>query len=197
MRELKVGDRLYPFPHTGDLDWGEDVYEWAEAVSQTLGSITNISLPEGGAAGQILSKKTDDNYDVEWINAPSGGGMPVTYTAALPLDLVGSEFQLKAAPNTDDMLIWNGTAWAYTLKSSVGRTYTAGAGLALNADTFSIPANGITETMITNAIISRDKLKTTNTGSDGNVLTRTASGLTWAALEEGVADLSNVKVDQV
>ena len=56
MRELKVGTKLYPFPHTGDLDWGEDVYEWAEAVSQTLGGITNISLPEGGALDKYFLK---------------------------------------------------------------------------------------------------------------------------------------------
>ena len=171
MRELKVGTKLYPFPHTGDLDWGEDVYEWAEAVSQTLGGITNISLPEGGASGQILSKASDDNYDVAWINAPSGGGMPTTYTAAPPLDLVGNEFQLKAAPNTDDMLIWDGTAWAYTLKTSVGREYNAGAGLTLlNTATFAILDNSIKENMITDSVVSLAKLKTTNTGSAGQVL---------------------------
>ena len=185
MRELKVGTKLYPFPHTGDLDWGEDVYEWAEAVSQTLGGITNISLPEGGASGQILSKASDDDYDVAWINAPSGGGMPTTYTAALPLVLNGSEFELKGGNNADDLLVWDGNAWTYALKSSVGRTYTAGDGLNLTNESFSIPTDGIKELMLTDSIVSLAKLKTTNTGSAGQVLTQTDSGLTWATVESG------------
>lgn len=30
-------------------------------------------VPKGGVAGQILAKKTDNDYDTEWIDAPSGG----------------------------------------------------------------------------------------------------------------------------
>lgn len=30
-------------------------------------------VPAGGTSGQILSKKTDTDYDVEWVNAPAGG----------------------------------------------------------------------------------------------------------------------------
>lgn len=31
-------------------------------------------VPEGGTAGQILSKKTASDYDTEWIDPPDGGG---------------------------------------------------------------------------------------------------------------------------
>lgn len=31
-------------------------------------------LPSGGTAGQVLSKKTETDYDAEWIGLPEGGG---------------------------------------------------------------------------------------------------------------------------
>lgn len=33
-----------------------------------------VGVPPGGAAGQILSKKTAADYDTQWIDAPQGGG---------------------------------------------------------------------------------------------------------------------------
>ena len=33
-------------------------------------------LPSGGTAGQVLSKKTNTDYDVEWTDAPVGGDTP-------------------------------------------------------------------------------------------------------------------------
>ena len=38
-------------------------------VSQSGGP----GLPPGGAAGQLLSKKTAGDYDTEWIDPPEGG----------------------------------------------------------------------------------------------------------------------------
>lgn len=44
-------------------------------VSSVDGKTGAVSvLPSGGASGQILSKRSGSNYDVQWINAPSGGG---------------------------------------------------------------------------------------------------------------------------
>ena len=31
-------------------------------------------VPAGGAAGQVLAKKSETDYDTQWIDAPSGGG---------------------------------------------------------------------------------------------------------------------------
>lgn len=31
-------------------------------------------LPDGGKPGQVLAKKSNESFDTEWINAPSGGG---------------------------------------------------------------------------------------------------------------------------
>ena len=38
---------------------------------------TSGGLPTGGDAGQVLAKKTNDNFDVEWVEqtgGPGGGG---------------------------------------------------------------------------------------------------------------------------
>lgn len=38
------------------------------------GSGGAIGIPAGGVAGQMLSKKTDEDYDTQWIDPPEGGG---------------------------------------------------------------------------------------------------------------------------
>ena len=44
-------------------------------VSSVDGKTGAVSvIPTGGSTGQILSKASGSNYDVQWINAPSGGG---------------------------------------------------------------------------------------------------------------------------
>ena len=35
-RKLQIGDKLYPFPDTGDLNWGQDVYNWAAAITNAV-----------------------------------------------------------------------------------------------------------------------------------------------------------------
>ena len=42
-RTLQIGTRLYPFPETGDRNWGQDVYNWAQAITNTVN--------EGGGGG--------------------------------------------------------------------------------------------------------------------------------------------------
>lgn len=38
-----------------------------------------IGVPTGGATGQVLSKKTGTNYDIEWSTPSGGGGSAETY----------------------------------------------------------------------------------------------------------------------
>lgn len=33
-----------------------------------------VGVPAGGSAGQMLSKRSDEDYDTEWVDAPQGGG---------------------------------------------------------------------------------------------------------------------------
>lgn len=58
----------YTKPSTGipATDLEETVQTTLEKAEETKG------IPSGGTVGQILSKKTDSDYDVEWIDAPSG-----------------------------------------------------------------------------------------------------------------------------
>ena len=42
-RTLQIGTRLYPFPETGDRNWGQDVFNWAQAITNTVN--------EGGGGG--------------------------------------------------------------------------------------------------------------------------------------------------
>lgn len=38
------------------------------------GGETSNGLPAGGAAGQVLAKKTAEDYDAQWVDPPEGGG---------------------------------------------------------------------------------------------------------------------------
>lgn len=33
-----------------------------------------VGIPQGGAAGQFLAKKTERDYDIHWVDPPEGGG---------------------------------------------------------------------------------------------------------------------------
>ena len=50
----------------GSLDPLTDVYGGMFAAKS--------AIPEGGTAGQVLAKASDDDYDTEWVDAGSGGG---------------------------------------------------------------------------------------------------------------------------
>lgn len=53
----------------------EDVEQ--TTVEDALSAINNKtynSFPQGGDTGQVLAKKSNDDYDVEWVNQSGGGG---------------------------------------------------------------------------------------------------------------------------
>ena len=54
-------------------------------TSGTSGT-SGIGVPTGGTVGQVLSKATDTDYDIEWIDAPSGGASTNTYIARAEFD---------------------------------------------------------------------------------------------------------------
>lgn len=57
-------------------------------------------LPAGGAINQILSKKTADDYDAHWINAPSGGGSASAPTLLASFTRDGSDLMSGFDTNT-------------------------------------------------------------------------------------------------
>lgn len=58
---------LFEYEQTGQFSKG-----LVDTGTKWAGQIAN-GIPIGGAAGQILSKKSATNYDTQWINPPSGG----------------------------------------------------------------------------------------------------------------------------
>src|SRR5579871_4083140 len=54
----------------------------------------------------------------------------------------------SAAPATNQALVWNGSAWTPGSGSGGGTTYSAGAGLALSGNVFSIASGGVIASML-------------------------------------------------
>lgn len=45
-----------------------------EGALSAINNKTYNSFPQGGDTGQVLAKKSNDDYDVEWVNQSGGGG---------------------------------------------------------------------------------------------------------------------------
>lgn len=55
---------------------GNDGSDGVDGTNGTNGSdgADGVGVPTGGTTGQVLAKKTNTNYDTEWIDTSSGGG---------------------------------------------------------------------------------------------------------------------------
>lgn len=49
------------------------VQDWIDAAEDVLEAVED-AIPEGGTAGQVLGKLSDDDYDLGWIDQTGGGG---------------------------------------------------------------------------------------------------------------------------
>jgi hypothetical protein len=67
--------------------FNESTQQWEYAVVGGQGpqGEIGVGLPTGGLAGMILSKQSSDDYDIEWIIPPSGGGGSITTSDTKPL----------------------------------------------------------------------------------------------------------------
>lgn len=66
---------------------GADVFKGAPGIDGTNGAngidgTNGVGVPTGGTTGQTLSKKTDADYDTEWVDAGSGGTTITTQPSA-------------------------------------------------------------------------------------------------------------------
>ena len=62
----------------------EDVEQTTvEGALSAINNKTYNSFPQGGAKGQVLAKKSNSDYDVEWVNQSGGGGSTVAVTQIL------------------------------------------------------------------------------------------------------------------
>lgn len=49
-------------------EWGAGSVVYNSITAETLGLIMQMLLPYGGAAGQVLTKRSSDDYDVMWAD---------------------------------------------------------------------------------------------------------------------------------
>ena len=103
------------YPYTSftniNLDWimrklKEQISGLVASVNGMTGDVTVPTIPSGGTTGQILAKQTNDDYDTEWIAAPSA---PVTSvngnTGAVTVPTIpsgGTTGQILAKQTNDD-----------------------------------------------------------------------------------------------
>lgn len=69
-------------------------------------------IPEGGTSGQVLSKASNDDHDVEW--AASGSGSDAASIQGQPIS--------SSSPGTGDVLTWDGAQWEAAAPSGGGLT---------------------------------------------------------------------------
>lgn len=65
-------------PQTTGVELWDGASDFADAIECELvlpyvKGDSGVGIPSGGASGQMLSKKSDADYDVEWVDAPQGG----------------------------------------------------------------------------------------------------------------------------
>ena len=73
----------------GRMTTAEGDIDAAEAAITTLqGAVSGINgLPAGGTAGQVLTKSTSTDYDVDWTTPGAGSGLPTLRAAGTQTDI--------------------------------------------------------------------------------------------------------------
>lgn len=54
-------------------------------VSFAVGVVAIDPVPSGGTTGQVLAKKSDTDYDTEWVTGGGGGGGVTSVTGTAPI----------------------------------------------------------------------------------------------------------------
>lgn len=116
-------------------------------INLPSGGDASNGLPSGGTAGQVLSKKTNTDYDVEWTDAPVGGDTPRQEMQSTDTTVTLQPNKLYVFPEMESLTITLGTpsdtnvANEYHFFFTSGQTATT---LTLNdalSDAYSIEAN--------------------------------------------------------
>jgi len=68
-----------------------------------------VGIPALGTTGQLLAKKTDTNFDTEWVDAPSGGG-------GVNLALLAHSNQVSSNTDTDYSTVATASVFASALR---------------------------------------------------------------------------------
>lgn len=72
------GSYVYLGNTDGILVSGRQLHVYAAPLNDSCVTnkqyVDSVAVPAGGSAGQILAKKSNTDRDVEWVDAPTGGG---------------------------------------------------------------------------------------------------------------------------
>lgn len=74
--DFQVMSKVFRAMVYNSVDIGDDVPEpmepWADAIIEALANVHEV--PAGGTTGQVLTKASDDDYEVEWADLPVYNG---------------------------------------------------------------------------------------------------------------------------
>ena len=175
-------------------------------------SLQSELVPSGGSTGQVLTKQSGTDHDLNWTTVSSGQ----TYTAGTGLILSNTnQFSIGASSIAPDRLSYSanpteGQFMTYTNEGGTpmfkwvnapsggggGTTYTAGLGLTLSsANQFSIGSNQIINSMIQDDAIERGNLFETNTATEGQYLTAGPNNrFTWTNLPSDPQQITAIDI---
>lgn len=117
---------------------GDTVYEPDDTGVVELENVGGDSLPAGGAAGQILAKKTGADGDAEWVDPPEGTLKSVCGKEADEegdVDLTASDVGAVSIPNEDDP--------TYGVATGINADMLGGVPASSYAKKSDIPASGV------------------------------------------------------
>ena len=89
-----LGEIINVNNHMGDIT---NVNAHMTELVEIYNKLSAIALPTGGTVGQVLAKKTNSNYDIEWITPVTGVN---TLTNLLPGSATANQLAQVNAPGT-------------------------------------------------------------------------------------------------
>lgn len=132
-------------------------------------------LPTGNALGlEVLHVATSSNLAAATASSMTVGGNPVFTIAGGGLESSGNTVQLLSSCSTNQVLKWNGSAWACSTQSG-GITNGAGANVITKSDGTNLVASSATDDGTTFAIATN---KLTVTEASGNTAIAGTIGVT-------------------
>jgi hypothetical protein len=184
---LTINGVSYDYPQTGDLQWGPDATEWAQAVTSGMlqkagGTFQLLADVNFGTTYGILSQC----YKTRTANIASTGQFRLARADQIVWRNEANDADLVLEVNSSNQLLFNGESPGYidavSDTSTIDLTVT---GSTLTAD---IVAGSITNSMISNsAAIAFSKLATL---TSGNILVGSAGNVATSVALSGDATLA-------
>lgn len=197
---LEINGQEYPYPETGDQEWGSDATDWAVAITNGVlqkagGLFLLLDDVDFGANFGLLAKF----FSSRSASASSAGLFRLARTDVVSWRNEADDGDLALSVNSSDELLFNGTAIgnfvAVSDTSTIDLTLTAG---TLTAD---IVAGSITNSLINAAAaiaysklaaLTASRALASSSGGVITVATTTAAQLDYlASATAAIADTSN------